>query len=39
MITLEDGVVMFLDQIGLAGDDRVGYAKALPGFRAALMCS
>ncbi len=31
--------MLFLDQIGLAADDRVGYTKASPGVRAALMYS
>ncbi len=33
------GLVAFLDQVGLAADDRVCYAKAPFGFRVALMCS
>ena len=33
------GLVAFLDQVGLAADDRVGYTEAPSGFRAALMYS
>jgi hypothetical protein len=33
------GLVAFLDQVGLAADDRVCYTKGPSGFRAALMCS
>lgn len=32
-------LVAFLDQVGLAADDRVGYTEAPSGVRAALMFS